>query len=136
MKGGTFLVTERKTRCIMGLDLQGQVGIAQKPDPREVSRFDLLMFEQPEGWKNNFFDKFNDLFDRQRSSKIHIASSKFKYPLCPTPEMGRRIPTHIQDTVEKEIEKQLRDGHITKLDKITSDCFKAPIVITVKKTTR
>ena len=48
VKGAMFLVTERKTRCIMGLDLQGQVGIAstQKPAPKELSWFDVLMCEQ------------------------------------------------------------------------------------------
>ena len=35
--------------------------------------------------------------------------------------------------MEKEIEKLLTEGHIKKLDKCTSDCFIAPIVITVKK---
>ena len=54
VKDAMFLVTECKTRCIMGLDLQGQVGIStrQKPAPRELSRFDVLMCEQSEGWKN------------------------------------------------------------------------------------
>ena len=47
--------------------------------------------------------------------------------------MGRRIPIHIQDKVEKEIKKLLTEGHVTKLDKCTSDCFIAPNVITVKK---
>ena len=35
--------------------------------------------------------------------------------------------------VETEIKKLLTEGHITKLDKCTSGCFIAPIVITVKK---
>ena len=76
VKEATFLVMERKTRCIMGLDLQGQVGIAttQKPAPRELYRFDVHMCEQSEGWKNKFFDKFSDLFDRQGISKNHIVS--------------------------------------------------------------
>ena len=41
----------------MGLDLQGQVEIVttQKPAPKELSRFDRLMCEQSEGWKNKFF---------------------------------------------------------------------------------
>ena len=135
VKGATFLVSERKTRCIMGLDLQGQVGIftTQKPAPKELNRFDVLMCEQSEGWKENFFTKFKNLFDRQGISKDHIVSSKFKYPLCPIQEKGRRISIHTQDKVEKEIEKLLTEGHITKLDKCTSDCFIAPIVITVKK---
>ena len=135
VKDATFLVSERKTRCIMGLDLQGQVGIVttQRLAPKELTRFDVLMCEQSEGWKEKFFTKFKNLFERQGISKNHIASSKFKYPLCPIQEKGRRIPIHIQDKVEKEIEKLLTEGHITKLDKCTSDCFIAPIVITVKK---
>ena len=32
-----------------------------------------------------------------------------------------------------ELDKLLSEGHITKLDKCTNDCFAAPIVITVKK---
>ena len=60
-------------------------------------------------------------------------STKFKYILCPIQEKGRRIPVHIQDKVQAELEKLLSEGHIKKLDKCTSDCFIAPIVITVKK---
>ena len=91
------------------------------------------MCEQSDGWKEKFFTQFKNLFERQGISKNHIVSSKFKYPLCPIQEKGRRIPIHIPDKVEKEIEKLLTEGHITKLDKCTSDCFIAPIVITVKK---
>ena len=81
VKGATFLVSERKTRCIMGLDLQGQVGIVttQKPAPKELTRFDVLMCEQSEGWKEKIFTKLKNLFDRQGISKNHIVSSKFKY---------------------------------------------------------
>ena len=43
------------------------------------------------------------------------------------------MPIHVQGKVEKEIEKLLLEGHVQKLDKCTSDCFIAPIVITVKK---
>ena len=67
----------------MGLDLKGQVGIVttQKPAPKELTRFDVLMCEQSEGWKEKFFNKFKNLFERQGISKNHIVSSKFKYPL-------------------------------------------------------
>ena len=99
VKGATFLVTQRKTRCIMSLDLQGQVGISttQKPAPKELSRFDVLMCEQSEGWKNKFLTKFNDLFVKQGISKNHKGSSKFIYLLCPIQEKGRRIPIQIQN---------------------------------------
>ena len=52
-------------------------------------------------------------------------NTNFKYPLCPIQEKGRKI---IQERVQAESE-----GHISKLEKCTSDCFIAPIVITVKK---
>ena len=62
-----------------------------------------------------------------------MVNTKLKYALCPIQEKGRRIPIHIQEKVQAEISKLLSEGHITKLDKCTSDCFIAPIVITVKK---
>ena len=135
MVGASFLITERRTRCILGLDLQSKVGIhtTQKLAPKEKTRFDALLCEQSEGWKNKFYNKFKNLFDRQGCSKNHVVSTKFKYPLCPLQEKGRRIPIHIQEKVYEEMKKLLKEGHIERLDKCTSDCFIAPIVITVKK---
>ena len=84
--GASFLITERRTRLILGLDLQSKVGIhtTQKLAPNDTTRFDVL--EQPESWKNKFYSKFKDLFDLQGCSKNHVVSTKFKYPLCPLQE--------------------------------------------------
>ena len=76
---------------------------------------------------------FPSLFDRKGESKNHVVNTKFKYPLCPIQEKGKRIPIHIKEKVRAELSKLLSEGHILKLDKCTSDCFIAPIVITVKK---
>ena len=83
--------------------------------------------------KHQFYQKFRSLFDRKGESKNHVVNTKFKYPLCLIQEKGRRIPIHIQEKVQAELSKLLTEGHITKPDKCTSDCFIAPIVITVKK---
>ena len=133
--GASFLITERRTRYILRLDLQSKVGIqtTQKLAPKDKTRFDVLLCEQPEGWKNKFYSKFKDLFDRQGCSKNHVVSTKFKYPLCPLQEKERRIPIHIQEKVHEEMEKLLKERHIKRLDKCTSDCFIAPIVITIKR---
>ena len=40
---------------------------------------------------------------------------------------------HIQEKVHEKMEKLLNEVHIKRLDKCTSDCFIASIVITVKK---
>ena len=93
VRGATFLVTYRKTRCIMGLELQGQVVIdntKEKPAPKKLSRFDVLMCEQSDGWRNKFFDKVSYLFDRPGIIKNHIVSPIIKYPLCPYTGQGRR----------------------------------------------
>ena len=122
-------------RCILDLDLQGKLGIqtTQKPAPTRRSRFDVLLCEQSEGWKQKFYSQFKDLSDRQVESKNHTVNTKLEYPLCPIQEKGRRIPIHIQDKIQVELEKLLAEGHIQKLDTCTSYCFIAPIVITVKK---
>ena len=135
MHGAPLLITERRTRFILGLDRQGKLWIhtTQKSAPSRRSRLNVLLCEQSEVWKPNFYDQFKSRFDRQGESKNHTVSTKFKYPLCPTQEKGRRIPIHIQVKVQTELEKLLSEGHIRKLDKCTSDCFIAPIVITVKK---
>ena len=117
------------------MDLQGKVGIptSQRPAPSKRSRFDVLLCKQLEGLKQQFNQKFSFFFDRQGKSKNHVVNTKFKYLLCPIQEKGRRIPIHIQDKVQTELSKLLSEGHIMKLDKCTSDCFIATIVITVKK---
>ena len=124
----TFLITKRRTRCILGLDLQSKVGITttQRPAPKRKSRFDIMLCEQSGPWKEKFCQDFKPLFDRKGRSVNHVVNTTFKYPFCPIQEKGRRIPIHVQETVEKEIE-------IRKLDKCTSDCFIASFVITVKK---
>ena len=93
----------------------------------------MLLCEQPEAWRNKFYSKYKDLFDQQGCSNNHVVSTKFKHPLCPLQEKGRRIPIHIQEKVHDEMENRLKEGHQKRLDKCTSDCFIAPIVITVKK---
>ena len=135
VKGLSCLVDELRTRCILGLDLQSKVGIhtTQRTAPTEKSRFDVLLCEQSQGWKKLFYAKFLDVFECQSISKNHVVSTKLKYSSCSIQEKGRRIPNHIQDKVQPELTKLLSEGYIKKLDKGTSDCFIAPIVITVKK---
>ena len=135
MKGVSFLVTERRKRCILGLYLQSKSGIhtTQKTAATEMSSFGVLLCEQSQGWKQLFYNKFSDLFDYQSSSKNHVVSTEFKYLLCPIQEKGRRIRIHIRDKIQSELTNMLLEGHIKKLDKCTSDCFLAQNVITVKK---
>ena len=55
----SLLVTERRARCNLGLDLQGKMGIhtSQKSAPTNRSRFDVLLCEQSEGMKQQIYKK-------------------------------------------------------------------------------
>ena len=72
MKGVSFLVTERRTRCILGLDLQSKIGIhtTQKMAPSENSKFDVLLSEQSEGWKNYFIINFQTSLIVKENQKV------------------------------------------------------------------
>ena len=71
----------------------------------------MLLCEQSEGWKKEFFNNFKNRFNRQGCSKNHVVSTKFKYPLCPLQEKGRRISINIQEKVHVEMNKLLKEGH-------------------------
>ena len=91
--GASFLITERRTRCILGLDLQSKVGIhtTQKLAPKEKTRFDVLLCEQSEMWKNKFYSKFKNFFDRQGCSKNPRCQHKVQIP---TLSITRKRETH------------------------------------------
>ena len=67
VQDASLLVTERRARCILGLDLQAKLGIqtSQKSAPSKRSRFDVLLCEQSEGMKHQFYQEFPSLFDRK-----------------------------------------------------------------------
>ena len=48
-------------------------------------------------------------------------------------QKGRPIPIYLQQSVEKEIENLIKQGHIEKANNIDENCFVSPAVITVKK---
>ena len=50
-----------------------------------------------------------------------------------TQQKGRRLPIQLQNQVDNEIGKLLKEGHFEKVDEIQDDVFIQPTVITVKK---
>ena len=59
--------------------------------------------------------------------------TNFHPNMVPKHQKGRRIPVNLQDRVEKELQKLIKEGHITKLDACSDEYFISPIVITVKR---
>ena len=73
------------------------------------------------------------LFKQKGRVKNYEIKIKMEDDVRITQQKGRRIPIQLQNQVDKEIEKLLKEGHIEKVDKIQDDVFIQPTVITVKK---
>ena len=62
-----------------------------------------------------------------------MAKSLFEKYFTPTQYKGRRVPLHLLERVEQELEKLIQDKQITRLEKCSDEYFLSPVVITVKK---
>ena len=102
-----FLVVEKK-RCLLGMDLQGKVGITTKQISFEEAHPPTPVNSVEEGtedwvsnsWRSYFLDKYKEVLTRQGRSKNHVVHTNFHSPLIPIQEKGRRIPIHILERVE------------------------------------
>ena len=57
---------------------------------------------------------------------------KFRDDFRVEQQRGRRIPIHIQAAVEKEVERLIKEGHLTKINQLEEDSLVSPVVIAVK----
>ena len=78
------------------------------------------------------FQNYPHLCTRIGRSKNHIAESALHQTFHPTQHKGRRVPLHLIDKVERELQKLIEDKQIMKLDKFSDEYFISPVVITVK----
>ena len=76
---------------------------------------------------------YPQLCTRVEKSKKHVMRTQFKEKFVPVQQKGRRVPVHLKERVEKELNKLMDQKHIVKLDKCSDRQFISPIVITVKK---
>ena len=128
------LIVDNKTNNIMGRDLLAKLGItlnANKPNGKQNSP--ILNIQTEKNIIKWIIQKYPHLCTRLGRSKNHIAQSIFKASCTPSQHKGRRIPLHLLEKVENELNKLIDDGQIIKLEKCPDDLFISPVVITVKK---
>ena len=77
--------------------------------------------------------KYPHLCTRLGRSKNHMAKSIFKENFTPTQHKGRRVPLHLLERVEQELEKLIQNKQIIRLENCSDEYFISPVVITVKK---
>ena len=121
VENAKFLVTENRTRCLLGLDLQSSLGICtvqERYQPiMEISAATLS--EDSQTRKEHFTSKYANVFSRLGRSKNHRVHSVLMDPLLPIQEKERRVSIHIQQKVGAELTKLMKEGHI--VSKCTSD---------------
>ena len=76
--------------------------------------------------------KYPHLCTRLGRSKNHIAKFILKKEKTPTQHKGRRVPLHLVEKVEKELQKLIEYNQIIRLEKCPDNLFISPVVITVK----
>ena len=118
----------------MGRDILQQLGIfltATKPTSKTINLVSDTSTEQNIiKW---IFKKYPHLCTQLGRSKNHVAKSTFKENFTPTQHKGRRVPLHLLERVEQELEKLIEDKQIMRLENCSDEYFISPVVITVKK---
>ena len=76
---------------------------------------------------------FKNLFLRIGKIKNQMKITHFHEPLKPIQLKGRRVPLHLLDSVETELNGIKNEEHNKKVEKCEEDRFISPIVITCKK---
>ena len=76
--------------------------------------------------------EFPDLFKRNGRIRNHQVKINLESDAKISQQKGRRIPIQLQNAVDAEIKRLLKDGHIEKINEIKDDVFIQPTILTVK----
>ena len=130
----SILLVKHLPQPVMGRDILQQLGIyltATKPTGKTIGLISDASTEQSIlKW---IFKNYPHLCTRLGRSKNHMAKSTFKEKFIPTQHKGRRVPLHLLERVEQELEKLIEDKQIMRLEKCSDEYVISPVVITVKK---
>ena len=78
-------------------------------------------------------NEFPEFFNRNGRIKNYQVISTLKFDAKITQQKGRRIPIHLENAVDAEVKRLLKNVHIEKINDFKDDDFIQPTVITVKK---
>ena len=79
-----------------------------------------------------FCKLYQNLFTRIGKIRNAKIGAEFFENLKPIHRKGRRVPISLQDKVDKEIDRLIKEGQIIKLQEYSDKYLVSPIIITVK----
>ena len=134
-KNCNILVVKHKSQNLMGRDILTKLGLTlnQQQATKGKKIFDISENDIKQNITKWIFKKYPHLCSRLGRSKNHIAKSILKKEKTPTQHKGRRVPLHLVEKVENELQKLIEDNQIIRLEKWPDDLFISPVVIMVKK---
>ena len=124
-----LLITTKKTNPLLGLDWMEKLGITL--DTGETGPQINQITEDPD--ITTLKRRFRKLFNENHTVNGIEVKIQLKEDAKLIQQKGRPIPIHLQQSVGKEINKLIKQGHIEKANNIDENCFVSPAVITVKK---
>ena len=121
------LVAENGARTVIGRDWLKGLGVTLKTEGGECEINCVTKS------KNKLFKKFEELFSRRGRIEGHGINAEFEENCLPKQQKGRRILLQLQNSVEKELEKLIKNGNIERVNEIKDDVYIQTTVITVKR---
>ena len=120
------LITTKKTNPLLGSDWMGITLDTNKINPQVnhvIEDSDVTVLRK----------RYKKLFNENHTVIGIEVKIQLKENARLIQQKGRPIPIHLQQSVGKEINKLIKQGHIEKANNIDENCFVSPAVITVKK---
>ena len=133
IKKARILVTKSGTKSIIGREWLSTLKYTIAPANKGECEVNSIEKEELSTETKQFCNEFPKLFKRNGKIKDHEIKIKLKPDAKITQQKGRRIPIQLQNAVDAEIKRLLKEGHIEKINEIKDDLFIQPTVITVKK---
>ena len=124
-----ILITTKKMNPLLGLDWMKILGITLGKSNTDKQIHSIR--EDPD--VKTLKKQFRKLFNENHTVNGLEVEIHLKEGAKLIQQKGRLIPIHLQQSVEKEIEKLKKQGHIEKAKDIDENCFVSQAVITIKK---
>ena len=123
-----IFVTTKKTNPLLALDWMEKLGVTLDTGHTGPQTNHVIEDSDITTQKR----KFKKVFHENLTVKGLEVKLQLKEGARLIQQKGRPIPIHLQQSVENEINKLMKQGLIEKANNINKNCFVSPAVITVK----
>ena len=128
-----ILIARSGAKSIIGREWLTTLRYKLEPEKGELDVNSIEKENELSPETKQLVNEFPKLFIRQGKVNNYQIKINLKPESKVTQQKGRRISIQLQKSVDDEIRRLLKEGHIEKIDEIKDNVFIQPTVITVKK---